>query len=228
VLSNIFDFHPLEALVVSIFVTHPPQPRICKMRTISNKIRIISRGRDTRPCLPGLAPLTTPSDNANVDLLTSRLCNLSVNISDVPDHLPPRDHTEDSHDKSAPFGCNLKPPAFAGHGTKESPFTEVDIHMLQTGTPLPKILVSDSHLLWRAACWEALFATAESHSFTLSEGFTLTPKVPERTPSSQMDAICTGDRYTCPHPSFSSNRRTLGPEYCADRLFFDKFYHNQD
>jgi len=41
----------------------------------------------------------------------------------------------------------------------------------------------------------------------------LTPKILERTPSPQIGTICTGDLDTYPHPSFSPNRRTLGPEY---------------
>ena len=230
--SNGLDSRPLEALVASIFITHPPQPRIYyKMRTISNKVRTFSRGRDIRPCLPGLAPLTTPCDATSVDFLTSKLGNLFVNESDSPDHQAPLDHSGYSRNASAPLHSSIRLPSLTGNGTEESPFTEVDIHLLQTGTPrspLPKLLVGDSHLLWRAACWEALFATAESHGFTLGKGFNLTPKTPERSPSPRIDIICTGDRHTCQHPSFSPSRRTLGPEYCADRLFFNEFYRNHD
>ena len=184
--SNGLDSRPLETLVASIFITHPPHPHICKMRTISNKVRIFSRGRDIRPCLPGLAPLTTPTGSTSVDFLASKLNNLSVNESNGADHLAPPDHLANSHGRKAPFRSIFGPPAFTGNGTKESPFTEVDIHMLQTGTPrspLPRILVHEDHLLWRAACWEALFTTAESHGFTLGEVFSLTPQIRERTPS---------------------------------------------
>ena len=230
--SNGLDSRPLKALVASIFITHPPHPHICKMRMISNKVRIFSWGRDIRPCLPGLAPLTTPSaDATNIDFLMSKLSNLFVNDSDSLDHRLPHDHPGYSCGGSAPFCGLIKPPTLTGNGTKECPFTKVDIHLLHTRTPrspLPKLLVDDNHLLWRAACWEALFATAESHGFTLGEGFNLTLKTPERSPSPRIDTICTGDRHTCLHASLSPSHRTLGPEYCADRLFFDKFYRHHD
>ena len=146
--SNILDSRPLKALVASIFITHPPQPRISgyKMRTISNKVRILSWSRDIRPCLPGLAPFTTPSSATNVDFLTSKLGNLFVNDSDVPDHCHlPHDHPGHYLGTSPPFCSNIRPLAFTGNGMKNSPFTEVDVHILQTGTPrspLPKLLIN--------------------------------------------------------------------------------------
>jgi len=97
--------------------------------------------------------------------------------SDVTDL--PRDHPGYDRSTSAPFSNTIRPRTFIGNGMKNFPFTEVDVHILQTGTPrspLPKLLIDNNHLLWRAACWEALFATAEAHGFTLSEGFSLTPK----------------------------------------------------
>ena len=64
----------------------------------------------------------------------------------------------------------------------------------------------------------------------LDEFFKLTPKIKSRDvrPTSELSALCKGDHRSCPHPSYSPDRRTLGPEYCADRLFFNEFYHDVD
>jgi hypothetical protein len=94
---------------------------------------------------------------------------------------------------------------FTGNGTIDSPFTEVAINR---------------GFFDKAACIKELEHVADSYGFELVE-LVLLPPIATTT-------HCTAGASDCPHPSYHPDRRTLGPEYCADRTFFNKFYHDDD
>ena len=205
-----------------------------------------------RPFKP-FARLADPNSDVNVEFLTNGL--LSVSLSDDSPSIPigkaplivalapTRDLLRTSK-TSAPSINSLADqqqlihdPAFAGEGSMDSPFRETsDTPDPIPATPknellhLPHVLSEHNPFLARAACWEELLLVAGAHGFDLDERFKLTPKIKDRDvhPSSELSALCKGDCFSCLHPSYSPDRRTLGPEYCADRLFFDEHYHDAD
>jgi hypothetical protein len=206
-----------------------------------------------RPFKP-FARLADPISDVNVEFLANGL--RSVSLNNGPPSVPADTvqitvapaPTPDLLKNAEPSAPSIAPSAvqqqlihadlaFAGEGSVDNPFTEVS----DTATPTPAtpedehlhrphVLSEHNPFLARAACWENLLLVAGEHGFDLDECFKLTPKIKSRDarPSSELSALCKGDRFTCPHPSFSPDRRTLGPEYCADRIFFDEYYHDAD
>ena len=205
-----------------------------------------------RPFKP-FACLADPNSDVNVEFLTNGL--LSVSLSDnspsipvdkaqlivtpAPTRNPLRTSktSAPSIDSSADQQQLVHDPAFAGEGSMDSPFREIS----NTPNPipatlknkllhLPHVLSKHNPFLARAACWEELLLVAGAHGFDLDECFKLTPKIKDRDvrPSSELSALCKEDCFSCLHPSYSPDQRTLGPEYCADHLFFDEHYHDAD
>lgn len=207
-----------------------------------------------QPALPRVPPrpfkpfarLADPLDDDNIDYLADKFHSLSMDGSllslpantahiATPAPTPVYDHN------GSTSVHNTADLLFTGNGSAESPFIEVPQEPACSTTadpqqdyrlweqeiyPLPEIISEHNPLILRAACWEDLHLVAEEHGFELDQYFKLTPKLKERStrPSTELSAICGGDRYSCPHPCYSPDRRTLGPEYCADRLFFDRCY----
>ena len=204
-----------------------------------------------RPFKP-FACLADPNDNVNVNFLANGLHSMSldntspaVSVNTTQANVTPaltQDQIE-SAKASAPSFTPLADQqllhcadlAFTGEGSMDCPFTEIP----RTPTPspvtpgcqldpLPQVISKHNPFLARAACWEDLHLVAREHGFDLDEFFKLTLKIKSRDvwPTSELSTLCKGDHCSCPHPSYSPDHKTLGPEYCADRLFFDEFYHD--
>jgi hypothetical protein len=219
------------------------------MRNFSGKTRVTPRPRHkAHPALPRVPPrpfrpfprLANPNDDANVDFLANSVPagTALIPTTSVSSEGPGRstELTANSIPSSPTHIAENAAPFFLGDGSFNSPFTEAtqgneqtDHHFQgQENLPLPEIISEHNPFIARAACWEDLRSVADVHGFVLDEHFRLTAKVKDPRPSTELSAICAGDRYNCPHPSYSPDRHTLGPEYCADRLFFDGYYHNDD
>jgi hypothetical protein len=185
------------------------------MRSISNKVRVATRhlhhNRPSRSAIPPkpFRAFANPDDNANIDFLAERFHNLDVNSAFLP---LPMDTTWISAPQK-PLGCSASAeteeidPLFIGDGSLTSPFTEVTDEVWRENA-----FLKDLHVL------------ADFYDFKVIECSKLAPQVNK--PGST--STCTGGRLTCLHPSYAPDRRTLGPEYCADRLFFDHFYRRVD
>ena len=203
-----------------------------------------------RPFRP-FARFADPNDDSKVEFLATRFESLAVDSSfhstpagtalitttSLPSDGPNRstELTTDSIVPSVTPIAENTAALFSGDGSMNSPFTEVTQGNKQADHrfreqeifPLPQI-DSEHNLFITRACWEDLRSVADEHGFILDEHFKLIANVINPRPSTELSAICAGDRFNCPHPSYSPDRLTLGPEYCADRLFFDGFYHNVD
>jgi hypothetical protein len=185
------------------------------MRSVSDKgcvaTRHLHHNRHSPSAVPPkpFRPFANPNDDANVDFLADKFHALDVNDAFLP---LPMDTTCISAPPK-PLGCSASTntedlePLFIGDGSLTAPFTEV------------------SDKVWRMTAFlKDLQVVADFYGFKLEEYSDLAPRVIELGSSS----TCTGGRLTCLHPSYAPDRRTLGPEYCADRLFFDQFYRRVD
>ena len=164
---------------------------------------------------------------------TAQIPNLSTLSGD---HSKSMQLTAPPIENSAGHLMNASAPFFSGDGSMSSLFIEITQKSKQTDHQfwkqevflLLEIISEHNPLLARAACFEDLQLVADEHGFVLDEYFRLTSKVKEPQPDTQLSAICAGNYYNCPHPSYSPDHRTLGPEYCTDHLFFDRFYQNDN
>jgi len=174
------------------------------MRSVPGNIQATKHLRLSRPRFPKVPPkpwkpFVDSQDNIIIDDLVNQLDKMST-ISREGSVTPRETSASSSSVKTT--DRNL---LFTGNGTIDSPFTEVAINR---------------GFFDKAACIKELEHVADSYGFELVE-LVLLPPIATTT-------HCTAGASDCPHPSYHPERRTLGPEYCADRTFFKKFYHDDD
>ena len=175
------------------------------MRSVPGNIQAAKHLRLSRPCFPKVPPKPwKPFVNSQNNIVIDDLANQLDEMSTVSEEgsVTPR---EVSASSSSSIKTSDRDLLFTGNGTIDSPFTEVTINR---------------GVFDKAACIKELEHVADSYGFELVE-LVLLPPIATTT-------HCTSGPSDCPHPSYHPDRRTLGPEYCADRTFFKKFYRDDD